>query len=332
VRLDSVRELKAEIADVVTHQLSSLQAVAAFGIPARRASDVARRPATVAYGIAPGSRPRGFRLAMRVQHRGLEDSPQVEELTRKAKGEVDIRYVGRISKRAAPWQQQRHRPLVPGISVGHFEVTAGTLGCFVEGRRGRPRILSNNHVLADENRAAIGDPILQPGRFDSGRRPRDTVASLDRMVRLTSGRPNKVDCALATVLTDVEVDAADFRGIGPLKGVADSLPDDDAVEKLGRTTGHTAGRITAFELDNVVVAYDTGTLTFDDQLEIEGTGTRPFSQGGDSGSLILTSGDHFALALLFAGGDQGGSNGKGLTYANPIGAVLGALRATLMVD
>jgi hypothetical protein len=36
-----------------------------------------------------------------------------------------------------------------------------------------------------------------------------------------------------------------------------------------------------------------------------------------------------AAALLFAGGDHGGSNGKGLTYANPIGAVLQALNVKL---
>jgi len=33
-------------------------------------------------------------------------------------------------------------------------------------------------------------------------------------------------------------------------------------------------------------------------------------------------------ALLFAGGDHGGSNGKGLTYASPIDAVLKALKAS----
>ena len=36
-----------------------------------------------------------------------------------------------------------------------------------------------------------------------------------------------------------------------------------------------------------------------------------------------------AGALLFAGGDHGGSNGKGLTYANPIAAVFKALKVKL---
>jgi hypothetical protein len=45
--------------------------------------------------------------------------------------------------------QQRHRPLKIGVSVGHVDVTAGTLGCFVREPEGEGTfILSNNHVLA----------------------------------------------------------------------------------------------------------------------------------------------------------------------------------------
>lgn len=38
-----------------------------------------------------------------------------------------------------------------------------------------------------------------------------------------------------------------------------------------------------------------------------------------------------AIGLLFAGGDEGGSNGKGLTFANPIEAVVDALRVDLEI-
>ena len=61
----------------------------------------------------------------------------------------------------------------------------------------------------------------------------------------------------------------------------------DVVHKVGRTTGVRHGRVTAFELDGVAVEYDIGVLTFDDQIEIEGSGTRSFSDAGDSGSLIV---------------------------------------------
>src|SRR5204863_1543027 len=62
--------------------------------------------------------------------------------------------------------------------------------------------------------------------------------------------------------------------------------------------------------------YDVGNLRFDGQVEIEGIGTHSFSDGGDSGSLIV-DGDIQAVALLFAGGDTGASNGLGLTFRQP---------------
>jgi hypothetical protein len=37
-----------------------------------------------------------------------------------------------------------------------------------------------------------------------------------------------------------------------------------------------------------------------------------------------------AIALLFAGTDVGGTNGKGLTYGNPLRSVLEALRVDLL--
>ena len=100
------------------------------------------------------------------------------------------------------------------------------------------------------------------------------------------------------------------------------------MHKVGRTTGVRHGRVTAFELDGVQVEYEIGVISFDNQVEIEGAGTRSFSDAGDSGSLIVDD-QRLASALLFAGGDHGGSNGKGLTYANPIDAVLKALKVRL---
>src|SRR5690606_30350954 len=77
----------------------------------------------------------------------------------------DVRDVGIV--RALQWQptelQQRHRPLRPGLSVSHVDVTAGTIGAFVTPVEGDPaevHILSNNHVLADSDRARPGDSVL----------------------------------------------------------------------------------------------------------------------------------------------------------------------------
>ena len=115
-----------------------------------------------------------------------------------------------------------------------------------------------------------------------------------------------------------------LEGLGP-----EFLDEGTGVRKMGRTTGETKGRVTAFELDNVVVEYDIGNIRFDDQVEIEGADTKAFSDGGDSGSLIVDN-DNLGVALLFAGGDSGGSNGMGLTYANPLRTVLDALKIDLI--
>jgi hypothetical protein len=120
-----------------------------------------------------------------------------------------------------------------------------------------------------------------------------------------------------------------LKGIGTLAGQRNgSLAIGDIVHKVGRTTGVRHGKVTAFELDGVAVEYDIGVISFDDQVEIEGSGNRSFSDAGDSGSLIVDN-QMKAAALLFAGGDHGGSNGKGLTYANPIAAVFKALKVKL---
>jgi hypothetical protein len=221
--------------------------------------------------------------------------------------------------------------LLIGASIGHHQITAGTLGCFVTARRGgRARILSNNHVLADENHGRRGDAIVQPGALDGGARARDAVGALDRAVPLRIRGPNLVDAATATIGEGLAYDAHVLKGLGALAGLGPDLLDaGTAVAKVGRTTGVTRGRVTAFELDNVIVAYDRGNLRFDDQVEIEGAGDAPFSQGGDSGALIV-DGTTRAVGLLFAGGDTGGGNGMGLTYANPIRAVLDALRVDLL--
>ena len=45
---------------------------------------------------------------------------------------------------------------------------------------------------------------------------------------------------------------------------------------------------------------------------------------------MIVDKDRHAIGLLFAGGDVGGTNGKGLTYANPMETVLEALEVDLL--
>jgi hypothetical protein len=331
MRLDSVRDLKASLTGTLLAPLAMAAAAPrSLNISTRRVSDAAGLHRTIALGVAPGAR-NDFRLAVRVQRRAMEQSRELETIERHAHGEVDVRYVGQVVKRAVPWHLRRNRPLRIGGSIGHVRVTAGTLGCFVRDRTGGAMlILSNNHVLADENRAKAGDPIIQPGDLDGGKDPVDRVGTLERFTRLKRAGANLVDCAVCTVDDKRRYSPRQLTGLGRLAGVGPEILDErEEVAKIGRTTGVTRGRVTAFEIDNLIVAFDVGDLRFDNQIEIENAGDQPFSDGGDSGSLIVTS-DLHAIGLLFSGSDQGGADGQGLTFANPLRPVLDALKVELL--
>lgn len=334
MELDSVRELKAAIETTVLASLTKPSRLRAFGVPAGPMAAYHALSRTFALGVVPG---RGdYRLAVRLQRRELERSATVEAIRRKARGEIDVRYIGRVIKRsgadAIPWFQGKLRPLRIGGSIGHHKITAGTLGGFVSAGAGStPQILSNNHVLANENRAKKGDPILQPGHIDHGAAPGAVVGFLASFVRLKRTGKNFLDCALASLAPGIEFDPQGLDVIGRLTGLGDALlREGETVRKIGRTTGVTRGRVTAIEMDNVLVDYDLGTLRFDQQIEIEGDDDGAFSAGGDSGALIVDEAGR-AVALLFAGGDQGGANGQGLTYANPLRPVLESLKVDLML-
>ena len=329
MNLDSVRNVKSEARGVVAQILRDDISRRKLGIRAQNI-EMASRPRTIALGVARASAG-DYKLAVRVQSPLLVEGKEVETISQLAKGEVDVRYIGQVQKRQLPWYQQKCRPVRIGCSVAHFKVTAGTVGAFAQSADQNSMILSNNHVLADENAASVGDAILQPGPFDHGQNPADRIATLTQFIPINFASSNTVDCAVATLDAGITFDSKNLDQIGQLIGVRPSPVDiGDAVAKVGRTTGVTRGTVTAIELDNVTIGYDNGNATFDSQIEIEGAETQPFSQGGDSGSLVVDQ-ENQAVALLFAGGDTGGSNGKGLTYANPIAAVLQALSITLIV-
>lgn len=242
----------------------------------------------------------------------------------------------------------RHRPAAPGISIGHYRITAGTFGLLVQ-RAGIPYILSNNHVLANSNDAQIGDPIWQPGPLDGGSSS-DQIATLAEFepldfgeqpgqcsvakrvaealnwlasltgsnhrlqsVQKTAGQ-NRMDAALGLVEDPSQVQAAIFdiglpTGVGePLLG----LP----IQKAGRSTGHTEGRVQQINV-TVNVDYQGHTARFTDQV-IAGCMSSP----GDSGSAILDMSGR-AVGLLFAGSEQ-------VTIFTPLQRVLDRFGVTLM--
>lgn len=200
--------------------------------------------------------------------------------------------------------RRRVRPAMGGYSVGHYKITAGTLGTCCYDLRPFPSkpqkyyILSNNHVLTNSNNARIGDPILQPGPYDGGTYPQDVIARLSRYVpiRFLSGDRapcNYVDAAIAE--GDFEnLDRQIYWG-GTVKRLYSAPAINDIVQKTGRTTNFTTGKVTNINA-TVNVNYGGGRVArFCRQII-----TTDMSAGGDSGSLV-TNLDEGAVGLLFAG-------------------------------
>jgi hypothetical protein len=243
----------------------------------------------------------------------------------------------------------RLRPAPGGASIGHRDITAGTLGCLVR-QNGQVMILSNNHVLANSNAAAPGDPILQPGPYDGGSLPVDLIAELHQFVPISFGEApsdcgfaravtallnagcrvigsrtryrifriqaadNLVDAAIARPLSNADV-SAEILDIGSIQGLGRGELG-MRVQKSGRTTSLTLGEIVQVDV-TADVQYGAGQIArFTDQLM-----AGAMSQGGDSGSAVLNDGRQL-VGLLFAGSDNS-------TIINRIENVFSALNLTL---
>jgi len=258
-----------------------------------------------------------------------ELSPQdiVPQVFKGLPTDVRVRRIAQALKVAtlAP-RTDKWRPAPGGVSIGHYQITAGTLGVVVY-KDGNPYILSNNHVLANCNEGTIGDPILQPGAHDGGQLNRDEIGKLydfipfefqdslcpfasafvkacnfllkvagrhTRLVATRQAEANLVDCALAK--PDYAIDVSDeILEIGVIFGYIDPRLGLE-VKKSGRTTGLTKGTIREIDVTANVNMGDGKMATFTDCFA-----TEDISDPGDSGSLAV-AGDR-AVGLLFAGSD-----------------------------
>ncbi|MCH9012959.1 MAG: hypothetical protein IIA68_07860 [Proteobacteria bacterium] len=221
---------------------------------------------------------------------------------------------------------------------------AGTLGGLVEDDA---YILSNNHVLAQTNAMAAGEPIIQPALFDdgdvcSGVVEPVAVANLSDFVPIVFCEPvgrfmmkcanNTVDAAIAGVVGGaVNVDGV-ILDIGEPAETSASATLGTLVQKSGRTSGHTTGTVAAVDVDVLVCYFDpcndpSDVARFVNQVRVDGA----FSAPGDSGSLILECVDDgaggcaplpVAVGLLFAGGAS-------TTFFNPIDAVFSELNVAM---
>lgn len=188
------------------------------------------------------------------------------------------------------------RPIPLGVSGGNINAFggsgrrrfcfSGTLGSMVQDSSNNEYILSNNHVLADINKAKPGQQIVQPGLIDNGceKTKSDVVATFSRTVKVEFGKAtNTIDAAIAAV--DPADVSADILNIGPIASTVVTAVPGLAVQKMGRTSCLTTGTIAVVAV-NVAVNYsDTGgkkLAKFVNQIQLTGTSAQPAIPGRSS--------------------------------------------------
>ena len=223
-----------------------------------------------------------------------------------------------IADSGANHQLKQAFPISLGTSGGNVNdisrafCCSGTLGSLVT-KGGTNYILSNNHVLARVDQAVVGENISQPGLVDVGCQvsKTNTVAHFSQAAPLGS---SNVDAALAAVVSGDVTSTGNILDVGVPASTTATPTVGRGVAKSGRTTGLTCSTIGSVNT-NVSVQYQKGcnsgkkfVITYTNQVVINSSS---FSAGGDSGSLIVTSGTAQPAALLFAGSST-------TTIGNPI--------------
>ncbi len=257
-------------------------------------------------------------------------------------------------------QAEQATPILLGTSGGNnndydtqnnqiVDCCGGTLGSLIQNSSGTQYLLSCNHVLARSDQAGTGEMVVQPGLIDNNCTPNGVgsgtapVGVLTAWLPLSSASTN-VDAAIAQVDSGAvntsgailelgaEQDgnlAAAPPGISSTGGKGESGSLNLVVAKSGRTTGLTCASISAINLDVQVDYYKNCaetepylTKSYTNQIGIAGN---QFSDAGDSGSLVVDTGNAEPVGLFFAGGVDAEGQSEGV--ANPAPTVLTELSA-----
>lgn len=225
-----------------------------------------------------------------------------------------------------------------GSSVGlGGSMVVGTLGVLVR-VNGDLFGLSNNHVIGRCSYAECGHPVLSPGNLDINpyflTHP-FTAGIFETAAPMIYGAPaivnvaKNLDAALMRIVDESKVSA--MQGdMYKTPQVTASIVDNMMVQKVGRTTGHTKGRVMGKIAGFQSVSYAIPELNqnfnvfFSEAWIVEGLGSS-FSESGDSGALVvgeLTDGTLASVGLVFAG------NGT-ISLVVPLDLILDHFNATI---
>jgi len=297
----------------------------AIGVQHRYLNWLMRIPDVVGTGVGIG--PDGLpAIKVFTKMHGVKGIPEWLEST-----PVQVEVTGMIVALGACPAGYCSRPVPIGVSTGHPDITAGTIGARVKDASGRVFALSNNHVYANQNEAAIGDNVLQPGPYDGASDTDDYwIGNLYAFAPIDFSifGSNTIDAAIASTRPDKLGYATleDGYGVPSAQITAASIGLD--VKKYGRTTHMTHGEVSEINVTISVCYANCSNIFFaqlawfEDQIGIITNDTVPFSLGGDSGSLIVTENENNPVGLLFAGSDT-------KTFANRIDLVLDRFDVTI---
>ena len=187
-------------------------------------------------------------------------------------------------------------PAPGGVSVGHPDITYGTIGDQVTYNGNVNCFVTNAHVAGGLDGSKVGDPMYQPGPHHGGTQ---TIGYIVAMVAPKKGVTNSVDVAVVcgergSVYTGI-------YGIeGAVSGVYENPQIGMQAVKCGATSGCTTLTLKALDV-TIKIGYVQGRniiiRTFAHQMMWDGNG-----DPGDSGSDIVT--DHKMASLLFAGNED----------------------------
>ena len=234
-------------------------------------------------------------LAIRVYVEKKRDKPMVPEAIDGVP--TDVVVIGKVEPTALPPRNRgSFRPLEGGASGMYRGGSAGTLGYFMRDKRKPPPpnkpqwyALSCAHVL---HPGTAVNETLQPSPRDGG------VDPIDRVGRERLWTYFGVDAALSAL------DERAIAAIIDLPAPVGTSPPwvGKTVAKSGRTTGVTFGKVFDDGAEFKFATWSTspGPVRFRDVILVWHK-RRHFSEGGDSGSLVIDPGDDTAVGMVFGG-------------------------------
>lgn len=281
-----------------------------------------------------------------VMCKGVISSAADKRLPKSARGIV-IHYTGKTAIEpnppAAPssavsgapiWFSHNHRISCGSSVICSHTPGAGTLGFLATLADGRIIGFSNNHVTGDSNHTPAGMHILSPAPMDASPAspPPLAIGKHLGLVQLNSGDPQQIalqeiDGAIFEITEPDKVTSIQGNGAYDTPAVTMPMSAGMRVKKVGRTTGLRLGSVLGETVIPISIPYKSSRFQsmvyFTGVWVVEGDNGNTFSEGGDSGSLVVTADGAAAVGVVFAGGNN-------VSFVLPIDKVLNSFSLTLL--